>query len=59
MNTGAQLRADRSIVNLSHEERLELVAEGASESFQPEAIPGEGVYSTFMSTRGAAQFLTC
>ena len=38
MNTGAQLRADRSIVNLSHEQRLELVAERASESFQPEAI---------------------
>ena len=38
MNTGAQLRADRSIVDLSHEERIELVADGASESFQPEAI---------------------
>jgi transcriptional regulator of acetoin/glycerol metabolism len=38
MNTGAQLRADRFIVDLSHEERIELVADGASESFQPEAI---------------------
>src|SRR5262245_44179159 len=38
MKTGAQLRADPSIVDLSHEERIELVAEGASESFQPEAI---------------------
>jgi len=38
MNTVAQLRADPSIVDLSHEERIELVAEGASESFQPEAI---------------------
>jgi len=38
MNTGAQLRADRSIVDLSHEERIELVADGTSESFQPEAI---------------------
>src|SRR5712675_3595697 len=38
MNTGAQLRADRSIVDVSHEERIELVADGASESFQPEAI---------------------
>src|SRR5215510_6368227 len=38
MNTGAQLRADRSIVDLSHEERLELVTDGASENTQPEAI---------------------
>src|SRR5882672_9011511 len=38
MNTGAQLCADRSIVDLSHEDRIELVAEGASESIQPEAI---------------------
>src|SRR5258707_8856139 len=38
MNTGAQLRADRSIVDVSHEERIELVADGASESFQPEEI---------------------
>ena len=38
MNTGAQLRADRSIVDLSHEERIELVAEGASGSFQLKAI---------------------
>jgi transcriptional regulator of acetoin/glycerol metabolism len=38
MNTGAQLRADDSIVDLSHEERVESVAQGASESFQPEAI---------------------
>jgi len=38
MNTAAQLCADPSTVDLSHEERIELVAEGASESFQPEAI---------------------
>ena len=38
MKIVAQLRADSSIVNLSHEERIELVAEGASKSFQPEAI---------------------
>ena len=38
MNTGAQLRADRSIVDLSHEERIELVADGAAESCQPEPI---------------------
>src|SRR5262245_5804270 len=38
MNTGAQLRADRSIVDLSHEERLELVTDGGSENTQPEAI---------------------
>jgi len=38
MKTVAQLRADPSIVDLSHEERIELVAEGASESFQPETI---------------------
>src|ERR1700740_1440551 len=38
MNTGAQLRADPSIVDVSHEERIELVADGAGESFQPEAI---------------------
>src|SRR5262249_49605579 len=38
MNTGAQLCADRSIVDVSHEERIELVADGSSESFQPEAI---------------------
>jgi len=38
MNTVAQLRADPSIVDVSHEERIELVADGASESFQPEAI---------------------
>src|SRR4030095_14460147 len=38
MNTGAQLVADPSIVDLSHEERIELVADGASESLQPEPI---------------------
>src|SRR5260370_24926609 len=38
MNTVAQLCADLSIVNMPHEERVELVADGASESFQPEAI---------------------
>ena len=38
MSTVAQLRADPSIVDVSHEERIELVADGASESFQPEAI---------------------
>src|SRR5215471_6030004 len=38
MNTGAQLCADRSIVDLSHEERIELVADGASIGLQPEAI---------------------
>src|SRR5258705_9547387 len=38
MNTIAQLCADLSIVDVSHEERIELVAEGASESVQPEAI---------------------
>ena len=38
MNTVAQPCADPSILDLSHEERIELVAEGASESFQPEEI---------------------
>ena len=38
MNTVAQLRADPSTVEVSHDERIELVADGASESFQPEAI---------------------
>src|ERR1700732_1693376 len=38
MNTIAQLRADPSTVDVSHEERIELVADGVSESFQPEAI---------------------
>ena len=38
MKTAAQLRADPSIVDLSHEERIELVAEGASGSFQPKPI---------------------
>jgi hypothetical protein len=33
MNTVAQLRADPTIVDVSHEERIELVADGASESF--------------------------
>ena len=38
MNTVAQLRADPSTVDVSHDERIESVADGASESFQPEAI---------------------
>ena len=38
MNRVAQLRAGPSIVDVSHEERIELVADGASESFQPKAI---------------------
>jgi AraC-like DNA-binding protein len=38
MNRVAQLRADPSTVDVSHEERIELVADGASESFQPETI---------------------
>src|SRR5215469_17337390 len=38
MNTVPQLHADLSVLNVSHEERIELVADGASESFQPEAI---------------------
>src|SRR5215472_507928 len=38
MNTVAQLRADLSIADVAHEERIELVADGAGQSFQPEAI---------------------
>jgi transcriptional regulator of acetoin/glycerol metabolism len=38
MNTVAQLRAEPSTVDVSHDERIELVADGASESIQPEAI---------------------
>lgn len=38
MNTAAQLRGDPSIVDVPHEDRIELVADGASESFQPKAI---------------------
>jgi len=38
MNTVAQLSVDLSIVNVPHEERIQLVADGASENFQPEAI---------------------
>ena len=38
MNTSAELSADPFFVDPSHEERIELVAEGTSESFQPEAI---------------------
>lgn len=38
MNTVAQLRAELSTIDLSHDERIELVADGASESIQPEAI---------------------
>jgi transcriptional regulator of acetoin/glycerol metabolism len=38
MNTGAQLRAEPSIVDLTHEERVEFVADSASGSFQPKPI---------------------
>ncbi len=38
MNTAAQLRADPSMLDVSHDERIELVADGASESSQPESI---------------------
>ena len=38
MNTVAQLRADPSTVDVSHGERIELVADGASEGLQPETI---------------------
>src|SRR5215470_6143345 len=38
MNTVAQLRADLSIADVPHEERIELVADGAGQSFQPKAI---------------------
>src|ERR1700734_2202276 len=38
MSTSAQLRAVPSTVDVSHDERIELVADGASKSFQPEAI---------------------
>jgi transcriptional regulator of acetoin/glycerol metabolism len=38
MNTVAQLRAVPPTVDVSHEERIELVADGANESFQQEAI---------------------
>jgi transcriptional regulator of acetoin/glycerol metabolism len=38
MNTVAQLRADTSTVDVSHDERIELVTDGTSESFQPEPI---------------------
>ncbi len=38
MNTAPQLRAGPSSVDVSHDERLELVADGASESFKPEPI---------------------
>src|SRR5215468_3836703 len=38
MNTAAWLRGDPSIVDVPHEDRIELVADGASESFQPKAI---------------------
>src|SRR5258705_7679517 len=38
MNTGAQPRSGRSIVDLSHEQRIESVADGGSGSFQPKAI---------------------
>ncbi len=38
MNTAAQLRADPSTVDVSHDERIELVADATSESFQPEPI---------------------
>jgi transcriptional regulator of acetoin/glycerol metabolism len=38
MNTVAHLRADPSVVDVSHEERIELVAEGGSEGYQSKAI---------------------
>jgi len=38
MNTVAQLRADHSTVDVSREERIELLADGATESSQPETI---------------------
>ena len=38
MNTGVQVRAEPTTVDVSHDERIELVADGASESIQPEAI---------------------
>ena len=38
MNTAARLRGDPSIVDVPHEDRIELVADGASESFQPAEI---------------------
>src|SRR5215831_4584116 len=38
MNKAARLRGDPSIVDVPHEDRIELVADGASESFQPEEI---------------------
>src|SRR5215472_16061329 len=38
MNTVPQLHADLSVLNVSHEDRIELVGDGASESFQPEEI---------------------
>ena len=38
MNTVAQLTSGPSTVDVSHEERIELMADGASESSQPEAI---------------------
>ena len=38
MNTVAQLRADASTADVSHDQRIELVADGASESLQPEPI---------------------
>jgi hypothetical protein len=61
MNTVAQLRAYPSIVDLSHEERIELVADGASGSFQPKAIDDSWrrCLRDFMSTHGAAQYPTC
>jgi transcriptional regulator of acetoin/glycerol metabolism/AraC-like DNA-binding protein len=38
MNTVAQLGADASTADVSHDERIELVADGASEILQPEPI---------------------
>jgi AraC-like DNA-binding protein len=38
MNTVAQRRADASTADVSHDERIELVADAASESLQPEPI---------------------
>ena len=38
MNAVAQLPADPSVVDVSHEERIESMADGASKGLQPEAI---------------------
>jgi len=61
MNTVAQLRADPSIVDVSHEEGIELVADGASESFQPERIDDSWrrCLLDFHVDHGAAQYPSC